>query len=110
MREGSVVLGFFRTTVLTVVDEQEFQGMARAAEMLIRGLSPFYEDSPVNSEDDPKNVPKIVQSAIAQMEANLLKATSLADRNARYLTELHQLGEAIGAACWEKALSTRISK
>jgi hypothetical protein len=94
------MFGFLRSAATHVADEQQFKGMTTAADFLIRGLSPHYED-------DQQNVPTEVVAVLNQIEADIEKATDLSGRNAVYLMGLHKLGEAIGKACAQKALRER---
>jgi hypothetical protein len=94
------MFGFLKSGAAHVADEQQFQGMTAAADYLIRGLSPHYED-------DQQNVPTEVIAVLNQLETDIGKATDLSGRNAVYLMGLHKLGEAIGKACAEKALRER---
>jgi hypothetical protein len=91
------MFGFLRNSATHVADEQQFEGMGKAADFLIRGLSPHYED-------DQQNVPTEVVAVLNQLQADIEKVTDLSGRNAVYLMGLHKLGEAIGKACAQKAL------
>ena len=91
------MFGFFKNVAAHVSDEQQFEGMGKATDFLIRGLSPHYED-------DHQNVPAEVVAVLTQLESDLEKVTDLSSRNAVYLMGLHKLGEAIGKACAQKAL------
>lgn len=86
-----------------VTEQQQFQGMNQAADYLIRGLSPFFEDRG-DGTDATQRVPQSVTEVLRKLEAGLEGISDLARRNAVYLMGLHTLGETVGKACQEKAL------
>ena len=92
---GMLLLWFLKAQLTSAVQSARLTGMKEAADSLIRGLSPYYEDQ---DQTVPGNVMKIIKDIGDSVD----KAGDVQSQGNAYQAGLMILGDAIGEACVKK--------